>query len=345
MPSSMKFLIGAFLFSAAPVTAVELKGVSSDGSACTCSPTHSNPYWSLLQQGAGRRPRDCTCVNGMKTYATTPRDELQDMEPAELVRHLKKCERERTHLGKTRDYHLAESETQEKDMEELVAQRQMMLDTLKNRTSKARAEDKSRHQDLLKETEDLEKERAELKTEYNKEFTKFYTMTQEMAGKLDRLSNCPAAVSKNETVFVSQRHPPAAAQRPKAKRMTLVLARQMTRLSPEDKMYDRIDKVGKCEDDNIDLNDEIEAAQAQTRKKTVDATEKVKRLSSAMVAQTKLDKIMSKTKQVAAAKKTSNTLEDAVDKLKTQLEDYQVKNAQLHLDLGDLDAELVSFGC
>ena len=61
---------------------------------CNCGP-HGAGAGSFLQRvgdtvsaehtGAQqRRPRDCTCITGMKTYPTTPRDELKAMGPVGL---------------------------------------------------------------------------------------------------------------------------------------------------------------------------------------------------------------------------------------------------------------------
>lgn len=289
---------------------------------------------ALLQADvtAGKRPRDCTCITGMKTYATTPRDKLKAMGKVALRYHLQKCDRERDALKEQKEYQIAANEVQVKDIQEMLGLRKKALQQLKDQTVKKQSKLKSEMNELTKADAALEKELPELKTEYNKLYTEWYEMTKEMQSKLEVIASC----EKIKTC-----------KRSGAKSSFLLSRRQRVHAAdPEtDRMYDMMYKVEDCENENLKLSDDIKADNKKTQKKTFDATAGMDTVSRQDADFRRVSKLTDKGPKIKAMERVEKSLDTTVKNQREHVDAYKEKNKDLKTTLDDLKHEITECGC
>lgn len=284
---------------------------------------------SLLQVD---RPKDCTCITGMKTYPTTPRDELKAMGKVALRNHLEKCVRDRGALEAQAEYQLAADKAQVKKIQATVARKEDALGSTKNATAKTKAAESAEKKDLMKETDAQETEFSNLKNEYNAQYTAWFKMNQESTEKLARLASCEK---------------PAAACRPKPSgAVLLAIGRHAERLTPEqEQMYDRIEKVEACESASIKLADKLAKSQLEASRATSSGSDRMERIEQETSDHKYVTGILSKKKQIEALKARKKALAEAIEGERSDVEKYKERNAKVKETLAQLDKEIGECGC
>lgn len=280
----------------------------------------------LLQEEAAtgdddsaKRPRDCTCINGMKTYQTTPKDELLGMGMLALGRHEASCERKLDGLMEEKEYAVADSEVKIKKAKEQMDQAQNNLANVKNATAKDRSQVRADKKEIMTEVAALEKEIVKLNSRYDKEFSAWWKLKDSMKVKLKQTNNCKC---KKALLLQRFRKPP-----------------------PGPDVYDTVRKVEECENKVIKAQGEIAKAQAAGRKATITAIEDRKKFGKSMADQQHLSKLLNQKPQVTALGKTKGNLENIVKARKEKVEKYKATNADIEENLKQLDSNLKKCGC
>lgn len=302
-----------------PLAAVLLAPCASVRSVAKCDCLDS--AYSLLQANEVRRPRDCTCINGMKTHATTPRDTLLGMGQVALRSHLSSCERETTMLGEQLDYTKANGETMAASGDKALQREEKWLEKQTDRAAAKKSKQAADLQRLGEEVSALEKEVHDQKTSYNAQFTEWYNLKEELPAKLARLADC------------------------KCKAALLARGRQLATVAPPPEMYDLVQKVEDCETANIKLSDEMEAESTKSRHATIEASESMDTVDRRKTESARVAKLFDKSARVDALKDQKRVLERYVKDEGKRIEDYKEKNSALKAQLVDLDAQVKSCGC
>merc|ERR1719380_407135 len=124
---------------------------------------------ALVQESdVANRPRDCTCINGMKTYPTTPRDELKAMGPVALRKHLDKVKKEVEDLRVQKEEKEEELEEIKKTADEKIEKVDKAYADQKKDASKDKAETRGEIKKLNDHCDKQETKLQDLKNEYNK---------------------------------------------------------------------------------------------------------------------------------------------------------------------------------
>jgi len=275
----------------------------TSASSCDCADEGQNAlltdmaafgFTGLLQDGVDtseslrKRPRDCTCINGMKTYQTTPKDRLLAMGVLTLGRHLASCERKLDGLEQQRDYAVAESEVKVKKAKEQTSQAKKLLANIKNATATDRTQARGAKKQLMKEIGDLEKEVTGLNQKYNAEFQVWWDLKYAMTDQLAKTTKC------------------------NCKEKVLLLQRSLrARMDPTQKQkYDTAQKVEECETKVIKISKEIAKAEETGRKVTITAIEDRDQLGRSMADQQHLGKVLNLEPQVKMLEKNQAAFGD-----------------------------------
>jgi hypothetical protein len=280
---------------------------------------------SLLQTdedvAANKRPRDCTCITGMKTYPTTPRDELLGMGTRALHGKLDSCKRNLEGLEEQKDYAIADMEVKVKKADEQMADAQKALDRYADGTAANRADDKAEKVELKTSVDDLGKKTTELNGEYNKEYSTWFDLKKEMTAKLGKMESCNC----QQAFFLQRAHVSAPA--------------------PSPEMYDTASKVEDCETQSLKVSKEIENAQAKGREATIKAIENRKQTGRRMADSEQMHKVLSQKDQVKLLSKTKSHLEQLVKQRKDKVDHYKKVNADIRKQLDELDSNMKKCGC
>jgi len=280
-------------------------------------------FTGLLQDGV-ERPRDCTCINGMKTYQTTPKDDLLAMGVLALGRHLATCERKLDGLEQQRDYAVAESEVKVKKAKEQTSQAKKLLDNIKNATAKDRTQTRGDKARLMKEIGDMETEVTALNKKYDAEFHVWWELKYAMTDELAKTTKCKC----KEKVLLVQR------------------SQKTTRMDPaQQHKYDTAQKVDQCETKVIKISKEIATAEATGRKATVTAIDDRDKLGRSMADQQHLSKVLNLKPQLKTLGTTKLHLETLVKSRKQKVDKYKATNEEIRQHLKTLEDHLNKCGC
>merc|ERR1719313_289575 len=278
----------------------------------------------LLQDGTGAsqdRPRDCTCINGMKTYQTTPRDELLTLGPLALNRHLDKCERNLEDMQSQKDYATAESEVKIKKAAEQMDQAKKLLSNVKKAGTGDRKETREERKQLMKQISDLEKNVTELNSQYNKAFSDWWTLKHEMTVKAGRASSC------------------------KCKEVKFMLLQRLREHMQYRGDYETVQKVQQCETKVIEINKEIANAQAAGRRATVQAIEGRERIGRSVADQERLSRVLNTKPLARSLSETKTHMEELVKSRQEKLEKSLATNGDIKKQLETLEGHLQKCQC
>lgn len=266
-----------------------------------------------------QRPRDCTCITGVKTYQTTPKDQLLGMGVLALNRHLDSCNRKLEGLEEQKDYAIADSEVKMKQASKRTSRVQNSLDKNKNVTASDRSKDRKEKQQLMKDVKALELEVSDLNSQYDKHFSTWWDLKESVGSKMKKITSCKC----NKALLL---------QRLRGK-------------PPSPDAYDTARKVEECETKVIKVSKDIEAAQKKGRDATIVDIEKREQLGRSMADQARLHKLLSQKPQLKALSKTKQNLESIVKGRKEKIETYTKSIGDLRQQVGQLNTDMKSCGC
>eukprot|EP00428_Durinskia_dybowskii_P017118 CAMPEP_0170208830 /NCGR_PEP_ID=MMETSP0116_2-20130129/4001_1 /TAXON_ID=400756 /ORGANISM="Durinskia baltica, Strain CSIRO CS-38" /LENGTH=259 /DNA_ID=CAMNT_0010459305 /DNA_START=90 /DNA_END=866 /DNA_ORIENTATION=- len=259
----------------------------------------------------------------MKTYQTTPRDELLGMGKVALGSQLQSCLRKRDELQRQKDYEITASEARVREMQGQLTAMSSSFGELKNTTKQNRAELQDQKAALVKEVDTLERDVDETRKQYNAQFKEWYDAKDAMSKQLAALSRCKACATMSEVVVLRQLT--AAATSP-------------VRDRDRDYMFDTAAKVEDCETVAIALADEISAAQARSRQATDEAVGKIEAMKRAAVDQQRLGVLMSVKPQIEALEHTKAALTRTLENWKSKYDSCKTATDDLVSSLNKLDA-------
>jgi hypothetical protein len=288
-------------------------------------------YLTLLQSDAeAERPRDCTCVNGLKTSATTPRDELLGMGPVALGRHLDSCLRKVDGLAKQKEYAVAESEVRIREAEKQKAEAKQLLDNMKNKTATDHTDALAEKKQLLQNVDTLEKEIASLNSKYNELYSAWWTMKKTMTETLANTKKCKC---------------------PQLKVMFLQNLRggfhneHVLSGPDQDYMYDTAHKVEECETKVNELSDDIEDAQKEGRNAMIASLEHKEVFGKRVADQEHLTKLLDQTPQLLKLGKAKRELDRMLKARKEKVAKQEKSNVNIKSGLEQLNAEMKACAC
>lgn len=329
-------LLALLLLASGAAEAAQIRQTSA--SSCDCADEGQNAlltdmaafgFTGLLQDGVDisksltKRPRDCTCINGMKTYQTTPKDRLLAMGVLTLSRHLASCEQKLDGLEQERDYAVAESEVKVKKATEQTSQAKKLLANIKNATATDRTQSRGEKTQLMKEIGDLEKEVTSLNTKYNAEFQVWWDLKYAMTDQLAKTTKCQC----KEKVLLVQRS-------------------SRDHMDPaQTHKYDTVRKVEECETKVIKISKEIAKAEETGRKVTIRAIDDRDRLGKSMADQQHLGKVLNLRPQIKMLENTKLHLKTLVKSRKEKVDKYKKTNEDIRTHLKSLEDHLNKCGC
>jgi DNA repair exonuclease SbcCD ATPase subunit len=324
MPS-LRWHLLALVAALLPAGATKTREESA--TACDCSDSLASDVVafgiSLLQNdaqdGKAKRPRDCTCITGVKSYQTTPKDQLLGMPMLALAGHLDSCERKLEGLEQQRDYAVAESEVKIKKAQKQTGRVKTSLEKIRKRSANDRSDDKKEKKELMQEVHTLEKQVTELNSQYDKEFSTWWKLKDSMTAKLKTTKTCNC---KKAMLLQNLRGPP-----------------------PSKDKYDYARKVEECETKVIKIEKEIEKYQKAGRDATINDIEHRDQLGKAMVDQARLDKLLSVKDHLEALTKTKRNLEAIVRARQQKVDKYKSTNADIRKELNQLDTDMKKCSC
>mmetsp|Transcript_42473 Transcript_42473/g.74458 ORF Transcript_42473/g.74458 Transcript_42473/m.74458 type:complete len:330 (-) Transcript_42473:113-1102(-) len=289
---------------------------------------------SLLQGAVaadGGRPRDCTCINGMKTYATTPRDKLQAMTKVQLRYHLKKCNRERKTLEDQQEYEIAEHEVRLQRTQDALNKTQLMFEGMQNRSAKLKAKRNTEAKELMSAVRQLETEMSNLTSSFTFAYGAWYDEKSEVHAQVEKLTKCKSLKScpKVHSPFLLQTR--------------LNNLRNAKQPSPD--IYDLIQEVEECEEAAIKIASDMKAHQKQTNDQMLSdmaGTENVKRR---MVDYERMSKMLSKDKQIENLINLKHSLQQSVKVQQGKVDLYASKGKDLKTQVEKLKKQLVECKC
>lgn len=278
---------------------------------------------ALVQETANEsRPRDCTCITGMKTYPTTPKDELKAMGPVKLRHHLAKVKAEVEDLRKQKAEIEEELETQKKTADEKIEKVDKAYEEQKKEVSADKAETKGEIAKLKEQCDKQETKLQDLKNEYNQKYSDFYGLQKSMGSAMMTMASCDC---KSEGSF---------------------LATSKAHLTPEqEQMYEQIREVEKYEDEAKDTQDFIADAQSQISYHQNRGIDKAGAISDRMDYHAHVSKKLDFKNMLEPLKKRADALEKAVEDEQSYVDKYAERNKKLDGKIKELKKELKDCGC
>lgn len=290
---------------------------------------------SSLLQGAdaldGGRPRDCTCINGMKTYATTPRDKLQAMTKVQLRYHLQKCNREKKTLEDQQEYEIAEHEVRLQRTQDSLKQYQLMFEGMQNRSAKLKAKRNTDAKDLMSVVQKLEKDMSNLTSSFTSAFNAWYDEKSEMHIQVEKLTKCKTLKS------CPKAHSPFLLQT----RLKGFLAAKQ----PSQDMYHLIQEVEDCEEASIKLATDMKMQQKQTNDQMLADMAGQENVKRRMVDFERMSKILSRDKQIENLINLKHSLQQSVKVQQGKVDLYTSKGKDLKKQVAKLKKQLVDCKC
>lgn len=302
-----------------PLLRVAAARGSADGSGCPCLGLGDA---SFLQRSAAGRPRDCTCVNGMKTYPTTPRDELKAMGKVALRHHLEKCERETEDLETNGEVTLANNKAMVDKVQAKLDKQKAQLNEQKAEDKKALEEERKKYKELKSAVDKQEKELADVKgSQYMKAYTKWFELSKQAAAKVGEMAACECSPKKASAMLE-------------------------TRLSPDEQdMYDNIKKVEDCENKRLKLQTELKNSQVNSGAKMSASSDAMDALDIRAQDHARVAAMFSKKPLIDALEGRKKLLDGALTSEKDRIKQLEEKSAKLDENIKELGSELKACGC
>lgn len=297
---------------------------------CSCVGAGQVDGLGLLQK---RRPRECTCINGMTTYAITARDELETMGEVDLRAYLLKCEHGREDLDRQNEYQTSAVRAQVDGVERNLMDLERLFASQQNSTARKVATVAAEKRHLKEETDALQKERNQLDVDYSKAYTRWYKLTAELSQKMERLHSChckaaPSAASTSATLLARRLH----------------LARGLM-IPDKTMMYDLVAKVEACEAASVALSDSIDEKLAEARKQTLKASEDMDAVRRRVAEGQRLAGILDQGPLVAELKGVRDVLKKSVETRQKQVDNLAQRSGDLERRGAELGRELLGCGC
>jgi len=299
-------------------------------SHCGCGSSYLK-YLQLLQSDIEvDRPRDCTCVNGVKTYATTPRDELLGMGPVALGRHLDSCLRKVDGAAKQKEYSVAESEVRIKEAASQQAQSQILLENIKKKAASDHTVALAEKTSLMKDVDTLEKEITTLNAKYNELYSAWWTMKNTMKAKLANTKKCKCP--KLKVLFLQKLRGGYHTE-------------HVLNGPDKDYMYDTAHQVEECETKVNELSDDIEKAQADGRNAMITSLAHKDVFGKRMADQEHLTKLLDQTPQLLKLHKAKSELDRMAKARKEKVANQEKANVEVRSGLEQLNEEMKACAC
>lgn len=286
---------------------------------CNCAA----PSLSLLEKGG--KPRDCRCINGEKTYPTTPRDELMGMGPVALRRKKQKLEADQKKLEKQNEEQLKSNKEMRNEatasLEKDEDAYQEMVTEHRDRRADTTADHKKARAKATKLTDDLRLAKNKAREKKN-EFTK---LTSELQGAMLKMATCECK---------------------EAAASSALLERGKSRSDPQEvQMQEMVREVEALETKNLDLTDALKADASETARTLSKVDDAKNSLRIREKEAHSLDNKISKDKMLAAAEAQVEILQDAVSAEEAHTKSVDERCQKLETKLKKLKDELSSCGC
>lgn len=294
---------------------------SSGDAPCRCGRVRV-----LLQQNrALRRPRDCTCITGIKSYATTPREKLDAMGKVALHHHLAKCQREHEELVHREEYETADHEAQKADAEEAMEKKRAILNLTWGHAAERQQKAKAEEMELLASVARLKTQIATLKGNYTKIMARWLKVSSEAAVEGEAAGECgdrcPGASASTVLVLLDSRG-------------------EEQRSSPE-----LVREVEECEQGVADIADRIKAAQLAAQSATFDALEGMDGLDRTEAERQRMAKLLSNAPRLEALKKVQSASEASRRAEQQKVDSLTTVTSKLEASMSHLRDELKKCGC
>eukprot|EP00746_Dinoflagellata_sp_MGD_P125425 gnl/MRDRNA2_/MRDRNA2_60183_c0_seq1.p1 gnl/MRDRNA2_/MRDRNA2_60183_c0~~gnl/MRDRNA2_/MRDRNA2_60183_c0_seq1.p1 ORF type:complete len:305 (-),score=95.41 gnl/MRDRNA2_/MRDRNA2_60183_c0_seq1:180-1094(-) len=279
---------------------------------------------ALVQEAdAISKPRDCTCITGMKTYPVTPRDELKAMGPVALRHHLTKVKAEVEDLRKQKAEMEEELETQKQTADEKVEKIDKAYEEQKKKASADKADTKAEISKLKEQCDKQETKLSNLKNEYNKKYSEFYDLQKKMGSAMMVMASCDCKSGEGSFLATSKAH-----------------------LSPEqEQMYDQIREVQKLEGEGKDIQEFLTDAQSQISYHQNRGIEHTDTINGRMEYHAHVSKKLDFKNMVDPLKKRADALDQAVKDEQGYVDKYAERNKKLDDKIKALNKELKECGC
>jgi chromosome segregation ATPase len=287
----------------------------------------------LLLQGHGKaaRPRDCTCITGVKSYQTTPRDQLMAMGEVGLRSHYSKCKREKSELTGQKEYQVAAAEAQVKNVQKQLGRMNEAVSKTKTKADTKHSKLKEQKAEIQQKVDKQEEEVRTLKKEQAVKFTEWFKSNQAIKATMGRFFSCNCKQDEAVASFL------AAGSRG---------GRGGGSLTPsQEVMYDLRYKVEDCEGAVIKLSADIDAALLKESKATASLSSSTEHTRRKLDDHARLAKMMNVQPQIESLKSRQEILNGIVDAERDQVERYVKANSELKKHLESLDAELKKCQC
>lgn len=281
----------------------------------------------VKKSGVDEQLPDCTCIDGTKTYPTTPRDELLGMGKVAIGHHLHSCLRRRDELEQQSEYADAASKAQMDEVKGQLSTVRLSVEGLRNTTSKNRADLKETKAKLMEEVKELQLKVVAARDNYTAQFSEWHRVKTALSEKLTVLNSCECA-RKAEVVLLSQ-----------AKVHGAFPDRDM------DYMYDTAHKIEDCENSVVRLANKMELGQARTRGEVVKAVQEIASLKRSASEQQRLGTLLSVKPQIKGLEKTKAALRDTVSSWRDKFLSYETAAVSLKRNLAQLNSKLADCGC
>lgn len=296
---------------------------------CSCSDIFNDVMsnYDLLQQGSAaatrRKPKDCTCITGMKTYPTTPRETLESMGTVAVRGHLDKCRNEQKAMEEQLEYQNKAGAAQVEGVEESYDRLNSSFATMKDNDEKSKKTAEDEMEKLKTDIGHLRGNKSEAESEYKKAFTEWFKLTGEVNSLTGELGQCKC----KGTVFLSDanRHRFTAASDAAPAKM--------------------IKEVEDCENEVIKLQDKVEEKLAKARKETIEVTANIDRKKKQIADHQRLTKILNSASRLPAFREERRILEGAVYSEEMRVKNYKRSNKDLADNVEKLKQEKTKCGC
>jgi predicted nucleic acid-binding Zn-ribbon protein len=281
---------------------------------------------ALVQEtDAVSRPRDCTCITGMKTYPTTPRDELKAMGPVALRKHLAKVKAEVEDLRKQKVEMEEELETQKKTADEKIEKVEKAYEKQKKDASAEKADTKGEIAKLKEKCDKQETKLSNLKNEYNSKYSDFYELQKKMGSAMMVMASCDCKAGDEKGSF---------------------LATSKAHLSPEqEQMYDQIREVDKYETEAKDIQEFLTEAQTEASYHQNRGIEQTDTIQGRMEYHAHVSKKLDFKNMLEPLEKRADALDQAVKDEQSYVDKYAERNKKLDDKIKALKKELKDCGC
>lgn len=311
---------------------------------CNCGP-HGAGAGSFLQRvgdtvsaehtGAQqRRPRDCTCITGMKTYPTTPRDELKAMGPVGLRQKAKDLKADEKSLKVQKKEQVKENAEMVEKAEAAVEKEEGEYEDIVKDNEDERADTREEHQAAREEVKKLTDELRTAKNDAATEKNKFTKLTADLNGAMLDMAVCQcqedAAVASSSAALLQEKGKGSAKSRNKPQ---------------EAEVHKLVREVEDLEQKNLDLMKDLQEDAEETAKELSSADSKKEMVKIREKEAMTLHSKMSKAKMLEAAEKQVKILTKLVASQEGLKKSVAERCGKLETKTNELKEELQKCGC